>query len=168
MDTRYPRLVQHQQRALAIVRIFIGAWFLYAVSSKLDALWVAKFGKVLTSFANGTPVHAYAGFLREVAIPAAQSMAYLVILGEMSVGICLVLGLFTGPAALMGAFMNLNFLLATAGMGTAAVGLNLTFIVVQLALAFGYAGTTWGLDRRLVGKLPWWFQGVLHYENREF
>lgn len=168
MNTKYPRLVLHQQRAIAVIRICIGAWFLYAVAGKLDPGWVAKFPKVIANFASTTPLAFYAEFLNSVVAPSAQAFAALVIIGEIAVGLGLVLGLFTAPLALVGAFMNVNFLLAGAGLGTAVIGLNLTFIAIQIALAFAYAGTTWGLDSRLVGKLPWWFQGLIHYEYREF
>lgn len=168
MQTKYPRLVVQQQRALAVIRIGLGAWFLYAVAGKLDPSWVAKFPKVLAEFAATTPVKPYAAFLTDVVAPSAQAFASLVIVGELAVGLALVLGLFTAPAALLGAFMNLNYLLAAAGAGMSAVGLNLVFALTQVALAFAYAGTTWGLDRHLIGKLPWWFMGLLHYEDREF
>ena len=168
MNTKYPRLVAHQQRALAVIRICLGAWFLYAVSAKLDPTWVSRFPRVVADFAASTPVAFYAEFLEGVVAPNAQLFASIVILGELAVGVCLVLGLFTAPAALAGACLGLNYGLASAGQGMAAVGLNLNFVVIQVALAFAYAGTTWGLDQLLVGKLPWWFQGLLHYENREF
>ena len=63
---------------------------------------------------------------------------------------------------------SVGYLLATAGLGFASVALNLLGVVVLVALAFGYAGTTWGVDRRLVGKTPHWLQGLLHYDYREF
>ena len=168
MQTKYPRLGVQQPRALAVIRMGIGLWFLYAVSGKLDPSWVAKFPKVLADFAASTPVKPYAGFLTDVVAPNAQAFASMVIVGELAVGLGLLVGLFTAPLAMLGAFMNLNYLLAAAGTGTAAVGLNLVFALTQVALAFAYAGTTWGLDRHLIGKLPWWFMGVLHYEEREF
>jgi thiosulfate dehydrogenase [quinone] large subunit len=168
MDSKYPRLVTHQQRALAIIRIFVGLWFLYAVSSKLAPTWVAGFQHEMVAMAAAHPPAFYESFLKELVIPNAATFAYLVILGEMTVGLGLVLGLFTAPCCVIGIFLNLNFLLATASGGPAGVGLNLVFIVVQFALALGYAGTTWGLDRALIEKMPWWGQGLLHYEYREF
>lgn len=168
MESKYPRVVVIQQRALAAIRIFIGLWFLYSVSGKLSATWVSGYQELMMGMAKDGPPGFYAGFLRDVVIPNATGFAYAVILGELAVGVSMVLGLFTAPFALVGVFMNLNFLLATLPHGAGAVGINLTFIVVQLALAFGYAGTTWGIDRQLIDKTPWWCQGLLHYEYREF
>lgn len=168
METKYPRMVVSQQQALAIIRIFVGAFFLVALSTKLNPHFVPEFFKVVKPMVAHNPVGFYQDFLNNTVIPNHQAFAYLVLIGELLVGAGLVLGVFTAPLALLGAFMNLNYLLGTAGMGFASVGLNLTFVVVQIALALGYAGTTWGVDRSLVGKLPWWFQGLLHYEYREF
>lgn len=168
METKYPRLVSHQQRALALVRIFVGLWFLYSVAGKLSPGWVSGFQAQVMGMVAAHPVSFYEGFLHDVVLPASTGFAYAVILGELAVGLALVLGLFTAPFALLGAFMNLNYLLALSPAGAAVVGINLVFIVVQLALAYGYAGTTWGLDRHLIEKMPWWGQGLLHYEYREF
>lgn len=168
MDTKYPRLVSLQQRVLALLRIYVGLFFLYSVSAKLSPTWVANFQQLVNGMVHQGPPGFYADFLREVVMPAATPFALVVILAELAVGICLTLGLFTAPVALLGAFMDLNFLLATLPQGPVAVGMHVTLIAVQLLLAFSFAGTTWGLDRNLVGKAPWWCQGLLHYEYREF
>jgi thiosulfate dehydrogenase [quinone] large subunit len=165
MESKYPRLVIHQQRALALLRIWIGLWFLYAVSMKLSPGFVADFPKTINQMIGGNPPAFYAGFLKEVVLPNAGTFAYMVILGEVMVGVLLVLGLFTGPACILGFFLNLNFLFAA---GPVAQGTNLTFMVAEIVLALGYAGTTWGLDRAIMEKMPWWFTGLLHYEYREF
>ncbi|MDB5095844.1 MAG: conserved rane protein of unknown function [Cyanobacteria bacterium RYN_339] len=165
MESKYPRLVIHQQRALAILRIFLGLYFLYAVSGKLSPGFVADFPKTITQMLATNPPAAYVAFLKDVVIPNAGTFAYMVILGELTTGILLVLGLFTAPACILGIFLNVNFLFAAGQMGMAT---NLTFIAVQIALGLGYAGTTWGLDGRIMEKMPWWFTGFLHYEYREF
>ena len=40
METKFPRLVTNQQRALAVVRIFIGCFFLYSLVGKLTPHFV--------------------------------------------------------------------------------------------------------------------------------
>lgn len=168
MDTKYPRMVALQQRSLAVLRIFIGLWFLYAAWGKLDQTFVTNFHKTIQDAIAHTPFHFYAGFLKEVVLPSSTAFATTVILAQMAVGACLTLGLFTAPAAVLGALMSLNVLLGTAHQGVDAVLVSLVFIVSQLCLGFGFAGTTWGLDARLIDKMPWWGQGLLHYEYREF
>ena len=76
----------------------------------------------------------------------------LVTAGELLVGICLLLGAFTGIAAFIGGFMNWNFMMA----GTASVNPIFFTLSVLLILAWKTAGY-WGLDRFLLPSLgtPW-------------
>lgn len=78
--------------------------------------------------------------------------ARLVAVGEVVVGIALVLGFLTGVVAFFGAFMNFNFMLA----GTASTNPVLFTLAVLLILAWKVAGY-WGLDRYLLPALgtPW-------------
>lgn len=167
LNTKYPRAVAHQQKALACIRIGIGLCFLWMVAGKLDPKWVTAIAKVLEHSAQSVTIPGYATFLKEIVLPMGPALAYSVILGELTVGICLVLGLFTAPAAMLGAFLNLNYLLGL-GASEANVLLNLSFIVTQVALAVGHAGTTWGLDALVLGKMPFWLTGLFHHESREF
>lgn len=78
--------------------------------------------------------------------------AKLVIVGELLVGLCLLLGAFTGIAAFVGGFMNWNFMMA----GTTSVNPVFFTLSVLLILAWKIAGY-WGLDRFLLPLLgtPW-------------
>lgn len=78
--------------------------------------------------------------------------AKLVALGELGVGIALLLGVLVGIAAFSGAFMNLNFMLA----GTASTNPILFMVAVALILGWKVAGW-WGVDRWLLPILgtPW-------------
>lgn len=78
--------------------------------------------------------------------------SWVIILGEMAVGIGLIFGILTGLAAFFGALMNMSFLLAGSGssnpvMFTLAIGLMLAWKVA------GY----YGVDRYLLPRLgtPW-------------
>ncbi len=76
----------------------------------------------------------------------------VVVFGELAVGIGLLLGLFTGIAALGGMTLNLNFMLA----GTASTNPALFVIQLLIFLAWKVAGY-WGVDRFLLPVLgvPW-------------
>ena len=76
----------------------------------------------------------------------------LVAFGETAVGIGLILGAFVGIAAVGGAFMNLNFMLA----GSASTNPVLLLLGFLLVLAWKTAGYI-GLDRYLLPILgtPW-------------
>jgi thiosulfate dehydrogenase [quinone] large subunit len=75
-----------------------------------------------------------------------------VTLGEMAVGIGLILGALTGIAAFFGALMNMSFLLA----GSASSNPVLFAFGIGLILAWKVAGY-YGLDRYLLPRLgtPW-------------
>jgi thiosulfate dehydrogenase [quinone] large subunit len=76
----------------------------------------------------------------------------LVVAGELVVGVCLLLGAFTGIAAFVGGFLNWNFMMA----GTASVNPVFFTLSILLILAWKTAGY-WGVDRFLLPLLgtPW-------------
>lgn len=76
---------------------------------------------------------------------------------EISLGVLLVIGLFTRPAAFI-AFLYLASLWVSE-WGTAWVWELLVPVVVALGLAMGRAGRTWGVDALLARRdpsSPWW------------
>ena len=78
--------------------------------------------------------------------------AKLVTIGEILVGVALILGLFTGIAAFFGGFMNWNYMMA----GSASTNPLLFLLAILLILAWKTAGW-WGLDRWVLPLLgtPW-------------
>jgi thiosulfate dehydrogenase [quinone] large subunit len=68
--------------------------------------------------------------------------AKLVAIGEVAVGIALIIGLLVGIAALGGVFMNWHFVMA----GAASTNAVLALVGTLLILAWRTAGW-WGLDR---------------------
>ncbi|MEX0750586.1 MAG: DoxX family membrane protein [Dehalococcoidia bacterium] len=78
--------------------------------------------------------------------------AWIVAFGEVIVGIALIVGLFTGLAALAGATLNFNFLLA----GSASTNPVLFIIAVLILMGWKVAGWI-GIDRWLLPALgtPW-------------
>jgi thiosulfate dehydrogenase (quinone) large subunit len=78
--------------------------------------------------------------------------AWLITLGEIAVGVGLIIGALTGIAAFFGAFMNMSFLLA----GSASTNPIMFTLAIGLMLAWKVAGY-YGLDRFLLPRLgtPW-------------
>lgn len=136
-----------------IVRLYTGYEWLQAGLEKLgNPVWTgSKAGAAVTGFVSGalkktTGEHPdvtgwYASFLQAVVLPHAAFWSWLVTLGEIAVGIGLILGLFTGIAAFFGGFMNANYLLA----GTVSTNPLLFIFATWLVLAWRVAGY-WGLD----------------------
>ncbi len=147
-----------------IIRIYVGWQWLYAGWEKIiGGGWIGtNAGPALNGFLQGalsksTGAHPdvqtwYVWFLQHVVVPHVTIWSNVVAIGELMVGIGLILGILTGIAAFFGLFMNLNYLLA----GTVSVNPILFTLSIGLILAWRVAGWI-GLDRFLLPRLgtPW-------------
>jgi thiosulfate dehydrogenase [quinone] large subunit len=146
-----------------IVRVFLGLQWLPSGLDKLgNPAWMS--GEALKGFwtravaipEGGRPPIAfdwYRGFIQFMLDNGWHTwFGTLVAVGEVVVGVCLILGAFVGIAAFFGGFMNWNFIMA----GTASTNALLFVIAILLMLAWKVAGW-YGLDRWLLPKLgvPW-------------
>lgn len=138
----------------ALIRIWLGYQWLEAGLHKVtDPKWVQT-GEALKGFwmraagllPNTQPAIKYdwyKGFIEGLVNSGSHVwFAKLVVFGELAVGVALILGLVTTFAAFVGAFMNLNFMLA----GSASTNPVLYTWAILLILAGANAGY-WGLDR---------------------
>ena len=148
----------------ALARLWLGWAWIDAASHKVtDPGWVGS-GDALRAFWEralavtpaGKPVIAvdwYRGFIQSLYDAQAWTwMAPLIAWGEMLIGVALVVGLFTGIAAVGGGVLNWSFVMA----GTASTNMLMFPVAVLLILAWKIAGW-YGLDRwalPLVGT-PW-------------
>jgi uncharacterized membrane protein YphA (DoxX/SURF4 family) len=151
---------------IALLRVVVGAWFIKAVWTKLtvEFLWgvvpypavvprfVAFHPKRVAEFAAGNPVGWYKDFLEHSVLPHSATYAALQAYGEAAVGVGLVLGLFTGLAALVGLFLSLNYGLASQWMSFGQQGFHLLLITSMIIFLGARAGRAWGLDARLFGR----------------
>ena len=147
-----------------ILRIWLGYKWVDASMHKLSNPAWMQTGDALKGFwtgavqipADGRPAIAfdwYRNFLQFMLDAEAYVwFAKLVAVGEFLIGVALILGLFTGIAALFGGFMNWNFIMA----GSASTNGMLFFVAVLLVLAWKVAGYI-GLDYFLLPRLgtPW-------------
>jgi thiosulfate dehydrogenase (quinone) large subunit len=147
-----------------VVRVYVGyEWFMAGWDKLQNPAWVGEnAGAAVTGFLNGalsktSGLHPdvsgwYASFIQNVALPNAETFSYLVVYGEVAIGVALILGLFVGISAFFGTFLNLNFLFA----GTVSTNPILLLLQLFLILAWRVAGW-WGLDRKALPKVgvPW-------------
>lgn len=147
-----------------LVRLYVGyTWLSSGIGKMGSPAWTGdNAGAAVTGFVQGALPLAegahpqvlgwYSNFLEAFVLPNAATFSYLVVAGELLVGAALILGLFTGIAALFGSFMNASFLLA----GTAGINPVLLTLQIFLILAWKTAGW-WGLDRWVLPALgtPW-------------
>jgi thiosulfate dehydrogenase [quinone] large subunit len=84
----------------------------------------------------------WAAFLHNFVVPNASWIAKLVSLGEVLVGVALILGLLTGVAAGVGLLLNLTY------MFSGSAGVNPMFAILGVLLLLAWRNSGWiGLDR---------------------
>lgn len=94
----------------------------------------------------------YVAFLEWLRDTAHPWFGPMVAVGELVIGLLLVLGLFTGIAAALGAVLNFSFVFA------GSAGVNPAMILVSLLLILAWRNAGWyGLDRWVLPRLgtPW-------------
>jgi len=158
--------MRYPQTGIALLRIVVGAWFLKAVWTKLTLAYIggvvpypavsprflAFHPKRVAEFAADNPVGWYKDFLQSTVLPHAKLFATLQTFGEVVVGIGLVLGLFTGLAALIGLALAVNYGLATQWMSFGQQGFHVLLITSMLIFVMTGAGRRWGLDQLLASR----------------
>ena len=151
----------HSQAAngLAIVRLTIGAMFVWVFFENLGkGLYTAGgYSSLINNYikTGHSPAawKAVMGFMASHAAMAAPVQA----LTEISLGVLLVIGLLTRPAAFV-AFLYLASLWVSE-WGTAWIWELLVPVLASLGLAVGRAGRAWGVDAQLSQRWPsspWW------------
>jgi len=146
-----------------VVRVLVGWPWLQAGWTKLgESGWMGDgsalkgFWETVLGISNGKPLPSYnwyESFIQTLYNAGAWTwFSKLVVFGELTVGILLILGAFTGIAAFLGSFMNWNYVMA----GVASTNMFLFAFAVLLILAWKTAGY-YGLDRFLLPRLgtPW-------------
>lgn len=97
------------------LRLFLGVTFVYAGIQKLtdpqylNPKAIGYIGKQIIAFANGSPIH---DFLIRVAVPHAMFFGAVVALGEIAIGLGVLLGFLLRPASFFGLLLNLMFFLS--------------------------------------------------------
>jgi thiosulfate dehydrogenase [quinone] large subunit len=148
-----------------IIRVYCGWQWLEAGWGKVQnpAWFGPSAGSALTGFINGALAKTggdhpdvgqwYGVFLQSFVLPYATFWSNLVAVGELLVGIGLIVGALTGVAAFFGTLMNVNYLFA----GTVSTNPLLFVLGTWLVLAWRVAGW-YGVDRWLLPLFgtPWW------------
>src|SRR6476646_10082069 len=144
---------------LALIRVTVGAMFVWVFFENLGkGLYSAVGYSGLINYYIQKD-HAPAAWKAVMALAAshASMAAPLQGLTEISLGILLVLGLFTRPAAFV-AFLFLASLWVSE-WGTSWIWELLVPVLASLGLAVGRAGRAWGIDALLARRRPaspWW------------
>lgn len=150
MFVRFLRESKIAATALLLMRLYLGYKWLTSGWGKVTGGGFDASGYLHGAVANATGENAtvqpwWANFLEAIAIPNAGLFSYLVMWGEVLVGIALILGIFTTFAALMGAIMNFSFLFS----GTISVNPQMLLWTIFILVA-GYNAGRVGLDRYIL------------------
>jgi thiosulfate dehydrogenase [quinone] large subunit len=153
-----------------VVRLYVGYAWLEAGLHKLeDPRWMSDGTALLGYWQNAVRIPApparaaitydwFRSFLQVlIDNDTAVWMAKVIVLGELAIGVGLIVGAFVGVAAFSGALMNMNFMLA----GSASTNPVPFLLAVGLMLAWKIAGY-YGADRVLLPLVgtPWHGVGV--------
>ncbi len=147
-----------------LVRLYMASDFLEAGWAKFtNPAWmngsgtgIIGFWKSALAVNNGKPVITfdwYRVFIQFLVDSHAEGwFAYVIVFGELAVGLGLLVGAFTGLAAAGGLLMNMAYLLA----GTTSTNPVLAILAIGVILAWKNAGYI-GLDRYLLPLIgtPW-------------
>lgn len=166
------------QLGVAVLRVVVGLLFLWAGLEKAIGAglgtWTAdgflKFGTagslgwpfVAGKVAEGTvfnPTHTF-----WTGLAGSPLIDWIVPLGEIGIGIGLVLGLFTRFSAAMGTLMMVLFFVAAWDFSLGVINEQLILAVVTAFLGYIGAGNYYGLDAMLEGRVGpavrrWVFSG---------
>ncbi|MBV8726173.1 MAG: DoxX family membrane protein [Candidatus Eremiobacteraeota bacterium] len=122
---------------LAIFRIYTGAfWLLHAIPKFTDSasfLPPSGFMPMMIQKSLGSTTGFYHDFLANVVMPNIAVFAQLVRVGELLVGISLVLGLFSRLGGLGGMFLAANYMLAKNAFGAADGYGSLDFVAIVIS-----------------------------------
>jgi uncharacterized membrane protein YphA (DoxX/SURF4 family) len=144
---------------LAIVRVTIGAMFVWVFFENLGkGLYTpGGYAGLIDYYIKNSHSPAVWKSVMALAASHAAMAAPLQATTEMGLGILLVIGLLTRPAAFV-AFLYLGSLWISE-WGTAWIWELLVPVLASLGLAVGCAGRRWGVDARLSQRWPsspWW------------
>jgi uncharacterized membrane protein YphA (DoxX/SURF4 family) len=154
-------VVHHPQAAngLAIVRVTIGAMLVWVFFENLGkGLYTpAGYAGLINYYIQHDHAPAIWKSVMALAASHAAMAAPMQAVTEIGLGILLVIGLFTRPAALI-AFLYLGSLWISE-WGTAWIWELLVPVLASLGLVVGRAGRRWGVDAWLARRWPsspWW------------
>ena len=148
---------------MAWVRILVGAvWLNGAIEKLLNPDFPQQFAASLNAggFVTQAPPW-FQGFMQSTVVPNAELFAQIQRFGELALGLALILGLLTNPAALGSIVLSLTILLSQGGvrLGTGIgspeiLTINLLVALISLLILLSPAAKALSLDEPLAKGRP--------------
>jgi uncharacterized membrane protein YphA (DoxX/SURF4 family) len=110
--------------------------------------------KLIAKYASDNPFPWYKSFLLDTVIPNSHVFATITALGEIGVGLSLLLGLFTPLGAFFGLIQVLCYGMAVQQQSSGQQGFHVMLFILMLTFLFSRAGRRWGLDAGLRERWP--------------
>jgi uncharacterized membrane protein YphA (DoxX/SURF4 family) len=139
---------------LALIRLTIGAMFLWVFfENKGKGLYTpGGYAGLITYYIKSSHSPAIWKWVMGIMASHATLAAPMQGVAECSLGVLLLLGLFTRPAALAAFFLLGSLWISE--LGTSWIWELLVPVMASLGLAIGRAGRTWGIDAILARRNP--------------
>src|SRR5512144_544510 len=149
-------------KGVAVVRILTGVVFVAEGWAKIAGAFVrGGFAESVREAASGKAWPFWSSFLHRVVLPNAGAFAWFFALAELALGLALLLGLLTRPAAAGGVVLMLILLLGQTNVAGSSwdqwvtAGLTAKFALLLLGILFlTDAGRVWGMDAKLRKPRP--------------
>ncbi len=135
---------------LAVLRIGIGVWWLESWRHKDKSAWLERGAGIdwAASVAEKHPWSPVRSLFSRLVLPRKRAAAYLVVYGELAVGIGLTLGLLTPVAAVAGMILNVAYFVLMI-KDWAEQGQNSMMALIEVVVLGTAAWQTWSLDAAL-------------------
>jgi thiosulfate dehydrogenase [quinone] large subunit len=132
---------------LAVLRIGLGAWWFKSFWHKDKAAWFKR-GAGISWGQSVAEKHKWAfvkkGF-ETVVVPRPKIMAYVVVLGELAIGLGLILGFLSPIAAIAGIILNIMYFILMI-TDWAEQGQNFMMILASVVVLGTHAWNVWSID----------------------
>ena len=116
--------------------------------------WQVVMPKLIAKYASDNPFPWYKSFLLDTVVPNSHVFATVTALGEIGVGLSLLLGLLTPLGAFFGVIQVLLYGMAVQQQSSGQQGFHVMLMILMLTFLFTRAGRRWGLDARLRERWP--------------
>jgi thiosulfate dehydrogenase (quinone) large subunit len=170
MEPSTPTLVDmsHPSRWLAVLRVVVGMYFLKALWSKMDVVflgglvpwlgveprWIETMPALVSKHAEANPFPFYKQFLEQTVLPHAVLYAKMTAWGETLVGLSMVSGTFAGLGVLGAFWLSLNYGLSSQHLSPASYGFHYMLLATTAVLFLARSGRALGVDAWLAWRWP--------------
>jgi uncharacterized membrane protein YphA (DoxX/SURF4 family) len=163
-----PGTMRAAERWIAVQRMVVGVWFAKSILTKLgfalvggflplpvaSARWQGVMPKLIAKYASDNPFPWYKSFLLDTVVPNSHVFATLTALGEIGVGLSLLLGFVTPIGAFFGLIQVLFYGMAVQQQSSGQQGFHVMLLILMLTFLFTRAGRRWGIDAKLRERWP--------------